>query len=217
MTKSKGYFISLEGLDGCGKSTHIRLLADYLGKKGYSVLQIREPGGCAVSEKIRKILLSREHTHMAPDTELLLYWAARAQLIAEVISPALLQGKFIIADRFGWSTFAYQGYGRGMDLRHISYLKKIVCGSVWPYHSFFLDISLDEMKKRAKIDKKELDRMESQNDEFFMRTRQGYLNLARENQKYFTVLDSTLPIEVTQEKIRSVVNRIVEANNPGIL
>ena len=109
---NQGIFLSIEGIDGSGKSTQILLLKKYLTQKGFTVLQVREPGGCCISEDIRNILLDKSHAVMDSKTELLLYWAARAQIVAEIIIPALAQGKFVLADRFGWSTFAYQGVGR---------------------------------------------------------------------------------------------------------
>ncbi|MFC1584960.1 dTMP kinase [Fibrobacterota bacterium] len=209
-----GFFFSLEGLDNCGKSTQIKLLTDHLEKKGHAVLQVREPGGCVVSEKIREILLNKDHENMALNTELLLYWAARAQLIFELISPALETGRSVIADRFGWSTFAYQGYGRKMNLTDISFLRELICGAIWPHHSFFLDISVNEMKKRTQSQRKRLDRIESQGDDFFSRIRKGYLSLAGEHREVFTVIDGCLPIETIQKKIQDVVEGIIQGKNP---
>jgi dTMP kinase len=209
----KGIFLSFEGIDGCGKSTQIRLLSTHLEEKGFSVLLVREPGGCIISEKIRDILLHKAHLQMSISTEHLLYWAARAQLVEEVISPALEQGKIVLADRFGWSTYAYQGYGRGMSLKDIDYLRKLVCGEVWPHHSFLLDISLEEMKKRTRMAAKEPDRMESQADNFFERIRKGYLSLAKENPRSFTILDGSGKKEEINGKIITRVNRLIDAED----
>ncbi|MBF0432727.1 MAG: dTMP kinase [Fibrobacteria bacterium] len=204
-----GLFISLEGIDGCGKSTQVKLLTSYLEEKGLEVLHIREPGGCAVSEQIRDILLQKKNSQMVPDTELLLYWAARAQLTQEVIAPALKKDNCILADRFGWSTFAYQGYGRGMDLEAISFLQKFSCGSIWPHHSFLLDISVEAMQSRLATTGAEPDRMESQGDAFFERTRAGYLELAKQNSHSFTVLNGLQDKNNLQQQIREVIQRII--------
>ena len=204
-----GIFISIEGLDGCGKSTQVSMLSKWLEEMGRSVLSIREPGGCPISEKIRDILLDKSHVEMDPKTELLLYFAARSQLISEMIKPALSEGKAIIADRFGWATFAYQGYGRQMDLNEIGDLQKIACQSIWPMHSFLLDIPIDVMKKRLGRPEK-LDRMELSGDDFFNRTRAGYLKIAGENQSQFTVLDGNEDIDSIFEKITKKVSIILE-------
>ena len=150
---------------------------------------------------------------MDPKTELLLYFAARAQLIAEVLEPALQQDKVVVADRFGWATFAYQGYGREMDLKEITALRDIACRAVWPQHSFLLDISLDVMKLRLGKPQK-LDRMELSGDAFFERTRAGYLKIAQENQAQFTVIDGNDKIQSIFDKIAEKVNLIVQDSLP---
>ena len=204
-----GLFISLEGLDGCGKSTQASMLTDWLRENGRDVLNIREPGGCKISEQIREVLLNKSNMEMNPKTELLLYFAARAQLIKEILEPALSEGRIVVADRFGWATFAYQGYGRQMDLKQISILKEIACESIWPQHSFLLDISIDVMKSRLSSHKK-LDRMERSGDSFFSRTREGYLRIAEENAGRFTVLNGNDKIQAIFNKITSKVSTILK-------
>lgn len=182
-------FFSLEGLDGSGKTTQILLLAEQLKSGGRDVVTVREPGGTSVSDSIRRLLLSPENP-IVPTAELLLFSAARAQLVAQVIAPALADGKVVLADRFGWSTLAYQGYGRGMDREQIRILSGIACGGTWPAHSFLLDLPAEDMRARLDSGRRQADRMESENARFFERVRTGYLEIARENADRFTVLDA---------------------------
>jgi dTMP kinase len=142
---------------------------------------------------------------MSTMSEFLLYWAARAQLVHEVITPALKNGDIVLADRFGWSTFAYQGYGRGMDLAPIQYLRNLACGKIWPAFTVLLDISPAVMRKRMNAENKNPDRMESQNNDFFTRTREGYLTLTRENPEFFTVVDGNLDICIIEKIIRTAI------------
>jgi len=203
-----GIFISLEGLDGCGKSTQAAKLTEWLRSRGKSVLNIREPGGCSISEQIRSLLLNKKNSEMDAKTELLLYFSARAQLVQEIIAPALAQDKVIVADRFGWATFAYQGYGRKMDLDQIAQLKNIACGDIWPDYSFLLDIPLELMKTR--LDNPEnWDRMESSGDAFFNRTRQGYLEIAKKNPNTFTIIEGHEPIDKVFEQIKEKVKQFL--------
>ncbi len=204
-------FFSLEGLDGSGKSTQLTLLESALRGEGHQTLSVREPGGTALSTRIREILLAPEHGEMAPMTELLLYSAARAQLVHEIISPSLRAGSVVLADRFGWSTLAYQGYGRGMDRAVIDSLLQAACGDVWPLHSFLLDIPPSSMRDRLAAEGRNLDRMENENLEFYGRVREGYLALARENPGSFTVLDARQDREFLHQTILSGVRDCLRA------
>lgn len=198
-------FFSFEGLDGCGKSTQIQHLASFLSSQGHSITHIREPGGCPISEQIRQTLLVNKNTNMSTMSEFLLYWAARAQLVHEVITPALRNGDIVLADRFGWSTYAYQGYGRGMNLEPIQYLRNLACGKIWPSHTILLDIPPAVMRKRLNAGNKNPDRMESQDNDFFTRTREGYLTLTRENPESFTVVDGNMDICIIEKIIRKAI------------
>jgi dTMP kinase len=182
-------FFSLEGVDGSGKSTQLVLLADALRSKGFDVITPREPGGTPVSDRIRQVILSPDHP-VAPEAELLLFSAARAQLVSEVIAPALLAGKVVLADRFGWSTWAYQGYGRGIDPARIRFLFQVACGGTWPSHSWLLDLPADRMRARLAEAGRGPDRMEAEKVEFFERVRAGYLEIAKAHPGHFTVLDA---------------------------
>ena len=182
-------FFSLEGVDGSGKSTQLSLLADHLRAAGRDVVTVREPGGTPVSDSIRKLLLDPANP-IAPAAELLLFSAARAQLVEQVIAPALAEGKIVLADRFGWSTLAYQGYGRGMAPKRIMELFSIACGSVWPLHSFLLDLPVAAIAGRLAAGGRPADRMESAGTGFFERVGEGYRAIAREHADRFTVIDA---------------------------
>jgi dTMP kinase len=173
---------------------------DHFKASGYPAISVREPGGTLVSNQIRNLLLAPEN-HIAPVAELLLYSAARAQLVSEVIDPALKAGKVVIADRFGWSTLAYQGYGRGLNHGQINILLDLACGPVWPIHSFLLDIPVATMRTRLLTEGRPADRMENENAAFFSRVCEGYRAIAVENGERFTVLDGTLPTETIHETI----------------
>ncbi len=174
-------FFSLEGIDGSGKSTQIDMLISALESEGYSVVKLREPGGAKISERIREILLDASFKGvMADKTELLLYNAARAQVIHEIIQPALDAGKVVIADRFAWSTYAYQGYARGLGADMVQRLTELTCGSCFPELTVVLDIDVARGRARTAKRGEAPDRLEQEKAEFFERVRQGYLAAARE-------------------------------------
>lgn len=183
-------FFSLEGVDGSGKTTQLSLLAEALRKQGFETVSIREPGGTPVSDRIREVLLSPDHP-VAPEAELLLFSAARAQLVSEIIAPALKAGKVVLADRFGWSTLAYQGYGRGLDQAPIRFLFRVACGDIWPSHSYLLDLPTGLMRERLAVAGRGKDRMEGEKADFFERVRRGYLDIAVRYPGHFTVLEAT--------------------------
>lgn len=201
-------FFSLEGVDGSGKSTQLLLLADALRAKGFEVITPREPGGTPVSDRIREVLLSPDHP-VAPEAELLLFSAARAQLVSQVIAPALAAGKVVLADRFGWSTWAYQGYGRGLDSARIRFLFRLACGEVWPCHSWLLDLPADRMRARLAEAGRGRDRMEGETVEFFERVRAGYLDIAKAHPGHFTVVDAVGERKaIHQTLLASVLQRL---------
>ena len=173
-------FFCLEGIDGCGKSTQLKKIALDLENAGYEVLCIREPGGVEISEKIRQLLLDVKYKGIMCDkTELLLYNAARSQLIAEKIAPALAKGKVVLADRFAWSTLAYQGYSRGIDPQTILELSQIACGEYTPELTIVLDLSVEESRRRQAGEGRTPDRLESEAADFFERVRNGYQQMAK--------------------------------------
>jgi len=193
-------FICLEGIDGCGKSTQIAALENLFKNKGLEVLCIREPGGTEISEETRKILLDPAHKGKMSDiAELLLYSAARAQLIHEVIKPALKKGIAVLADRFAYSTLAYQGYGRGLNIDMIKNLQGITCGDCFPSKTFILDIEVSLSRERQQKDKTRgrADRIEQEKNDFFERVAKGYRAIAKENPENCVLLNAaSLPEDI---------------------
>ena len=179
--KTAKRFFSLEGIDGSGKTTQIDMLIEALTAEGYSVVKLREPGGAKISERVREILLDPGFKGVMGDkTELLLYNAARAQVIHEIIQPALDAGKVVIADRFAWSTYAYQGYARGLGADMVQRLTELTCGSCFPELTVVLDLTVERSRARTAKRGEAPDRLEQEKAEFFERVRQGYLAAARE-------------------------------------
>lgn len=199
-------FFCLEGIDGCGKSTQLKRLAEFLTGKGYDVLTIREPGGSEISESIRSLLLDiRYKGVMDSRTELLLYNAARAQVIAEKIAPALAAGKVVLADRFAWSTLAYQGYGREIDPQMVLNLSNITCGKFNPALTIVLDVSLEESRRRQARENRVADRLESEAVSFFERVRNGYLKIAEVFPDCVNVVDANGDMDKIQDQIRDLI------------
>lgn len=205
-------FITFEGLDFCGKSTQVELLEKYLLGKGENVKIIREPGGTSISEKIRNIVLDKKNTEMLIETELILYTASRAQLVGEVILPAIAQGVFVLSDRFHDSSIAYQSFGRGINLEFVDELQKFVIGKAVPDLTFFIDITTDEMLKRKNSVKQiQLDRIERSKIDFFEKVRNGYLFLS-ERESRFKKIDATLSREEIHKIIVTEVEKISGRN-----
>jgi dTMP kinase len=198
---ARGVFISFEGSEGCGKSTQIQRLADRFRQAGHRVLMTREPGGTEIGEQLRHLLQhSKAGYAMAPETELLLFTASRAQLVREVITPALAEGTMVLADRFLDSTTVYQGVARRLDPAQVSAINRFAVGSVLPDATFVLD--LDPVEARRRMSQRTLvDRMESQPPEFYQAVRNGYLALARENPQRVHLLDGNEPIETLASRI----------------
>ncbi|SJZ75992.1 dTMP kinase [Selenihalanaerobacter shriftii] len=212
----EGLFITLEGPEGAGKSTQIELLNSYLTKKGYQVVQTREPGGTTVGDRIREILLDNNLNNLEPKTELLLYCASRAQHILEVIKPALLEGKIVLCDRFSDATLAYQGYGRKIDIELIQQINRLSTAGLKPDLTFILDIDSEEGLHRAKgLDKDgfELgigDRIENEKLEFHKRVRSGYLDLAKMEDR-FEVIDANHSVDdIFKVLVQKLEERLVE-------
>ncbi len=201
----RGIFITFEGPEGSGKTTHSKLLCEFLRKNGYKVLHTREPGGTLVSEKIRKILLDPKNKGMDVACEMLLYMAARAQIVKQKILPALEQGKIVVCDRFTDATLAYQGYAGGMDLKVIENIAGIVTKGLRPDITFLLDIDARAGLLRAGRSK---DRMERKSILYHNKVRNGYLSIAKKEPKRVKVLSSRGEITLTQEETRKAVLKI---------
>ncbi len=203
----RGCFITFEGIDGCGKSTQIRFLTDYLKEKGRDHLLLREPGGTVIGENIRNILLDKKNSGMIPMTELLLFEAARAQIVSEVIKPAVEEGKIVICDRFFDSTSAYQGYARNMGSEVVENLNRLATGGFEPDITFLLDISPEGAFSR-RVARGEEDRIEKLGMEFQEKVRAGYLELAEKSPRIVKI-DGTMSPEDTAEAILSHLEGLI--------
>ncbi len=206
MSGAKG-FISFEGIEGGGKSTQVKLLADYLKTNGHSVLTTEEPGGTKIGLKIRTLLLDPQN-QMDPLTELLLYYSSRAQHVREVIYPALLHNNIVVTDRFTDSTVAYQGYARGIDLTLINTLNEIVVPDLKPFLTFLLDIDVEEGLRRNRRAQKE-DRFELETIEFHNHVRKGYLQIAKEEPERIKVIDASRSAEEVSREITGIIERVL--------
>ena len=198
----KGLFITFEGADGCGKTTQLNLLRDYLIQKGYDVLTTREPGAKGLGEKVREILLNYDG-EVSDRCESFLFLADRAQHIDIVVNPAIKAGKIVLCDRHTDSTVAYQGYGRGLDIGQIKMLNNLATQGRVPDLTFVFDVDIKTSMARVG---KEKDRMESAGVEFFNRVRQGYLEIAKQEPQRVKVIDATKPIDQVFEQVKSIVN-----------
>lgn len=189
----RGMFISLEGVEGCGKSTQAELLAQYITELGHSVVQTREPGGTLISERIREMLLDPRNSEMAHVTELLLYLAARAQHVAQLILPALNEGKVVICQRFSDATFAYQGHARGLDMNHLKQMNEIATGGLEPDLTILLDMEAAKGLSRKHHDQR--DRLENESLSFHNKVREAYLDIARQSPERIQVIDANGSME----------------------
>lgn len=202
----EGIFITMEGPDGSGKTTQIDLLKKYLEHKGYDIVIAREPGGTVIGEAIREIILNPEYEEMGHMTELLLYASARAQLVNQVIKPALAEGKAVICDRFVESSAVYQGIGRGLGVDTVYEVNNYALGDVKPRLTIFMDLDAEEGIKRKK-QQAELDRMEKEDLSFHKRVVDGYRQLAKLYPERIVPVDATLPIETIHSIIVEEVER----------
>jgi dTMP kinase len=201
--KSTGKFIVLDGPDGCGKTAQTKLLADWLKEQGISTESFRDPGGTAIGEKIRQILLNPEHIAMSTETEVMLYMAARVQLWAEKITPALKENKCVILDRWLSSTCAYQGHAGGFGTDNVIKIAEDCLERPWPDLTVILDVDLETAAKRLK---KDLDRMERKGDGYHKKVREGFLGLAK-GRKNFVIIDGTSDIETVHKKVLEVIEQ----------
>lgn len=194
-------FITFEGVDGAGKSTHLAWFADALRERGHDVVVTREPGGTALGEQLREILLNQS---MSIGTEALLMFAARMEHIEQVIRPALRSGKWVISDRFSDASFAYQGGGRGLDWNKLAQLEQWVHGDLQPDLTLFFDVSVDVARKRL-ANNVSLDRFEQEHADFFERVRAGYHRRVRENPQRYSVIDAAQTLDMVKHKLEEVV------------
>ncbi|MGN0902003.1 MAG: dTMP kinase [Succinivibrio sp.] len=202
---SKGFFITLEGSEGCGKSTQINNIRQFLESRGRKVMCLREPGGTPIAEEIRALLKNpRDDDSMCDSCELLLMYAARAQLVNTVIKPALEQGIDVLCDRHDLSTIAYQGGGRGISMDHINALRNVVLGDFRPDITILIDLDVKDGMARAKS-RGELDRFEQSKIDFFERVRNTYLDYAKNHPDAVCVVDGASAVDEVFSNIKKVI------------
>lgn len=197
----KGLFITFEGADGCGKTTQLNLLKEYLENNGYEVVLTREPGGKGLGEKVREILLNYDG-EVSNRCESFLFLADRAQNIDIIVTPAIEQGKIVLCDRHTDSSVAYQGYGRGLDINQINTLNNLATNNKKPDLTLVFDVDIETSMQRVGNEK---DRMESAGKEFFNRVRNGYLELAKQEPERIKVIDSTKSIPEVQKDVLEII------------
>jgi dTMP kinase len=194
-------FITFEGPDGSGKTTQARRLAEYLQARGLPILLTREPGGTEISEQIRQVILSTRNQAMRNEAEVLLFSAARAQIVAELIRPALAAGKIVVCDRYSDSTLAYQGYGLGLDLDALRAITQFATGGLVPDLTFYIDVPAEVGLTRRQRGK--TNRLDQKDVEYHTRVRNGYLELAKAEPRRWVVIDGTASVEEVQGQIRA--------------
>ncbi|KXK51719.1 MAG: thymidylate kinase [Chlorobi bacterium OLB5] len=200
-------FITFEGLDFSGKSTQAKLLYEYLKKHKVKCILLREPGGTAISEKVREIILDREHIEMTPLTEFMLFSASRSQLVSQVIKPHLKKGYVVICDRYYDSSIAYQSFGGKMELNHVLQVNNIAAGGLVPDITFLIEITPKAAFARASSRRNSKDRMENKNTAFYNKVYKGFKEIAAKNRKRYTVINGTLSIDRIHNIIISIVNK----------
>jgi dTMP kinase len=201
----RGLFITIEGIDGCGKTTQARLLVEWLREQGYEVRATREPGGTPAGSKIRELVLSNDHSP-PPAAELFLYLADRAIHVAEVVRPALAAGEVVVCERYTDSTLAYQGYGRGLDLELLRRLNGLATEGLKPD----LTVVLDLAPEQARLDAGRLDRLESEGLEFLGRVAEGFRELARQGPERIKLADGAGDVETVRRDIARLVRDFLE-------
>ena len=209
VTQSRGLFITLEGIEGVGKSTNVAFIKSWLEAQGITVLTTREPGGTPFAEKCRELLLLEWEENITSQAELMLLFAGRAQHLAEVIEPALTRGEWVLCDRFTDATYAYQGYGRGLPLAEIQMLETSVQKHTFPDLTLLFDAAVEIGQQRVTQRAAKKDRFENEHLAFFQRVREGYLTRANQFPQRFRVLDASASIENVQQQIVDVLSAYV--------
>ena len=198
-------FITLEGPEGSGKTSHIPHLVEYLREKGRTVFPTREPGGTSIGEQIREVIHDLKNVEMHPRTETLLYQAARAQIVEQVIKPRLADGEIVISDRYYDSTIAYQGYGHQQDLEQVRALVKYATGGLVPDLTVLLDLDVEVGLQRKKKNNAEWNRMDDHEVQFYQRVRAGYLEMVKAEPNRWVVVNAEQKWDVVQEELRKVI------------
>jgi dTMP kinase len=195
-------FITFEGPDGGGKSTQIALLSFYLRQEGFKVITTREPGGTTIGEQVRNCLHDVTNKSMTATAEALLYSASRAQLVEEIIRPALASRHIVLSDRYADSTLAYQGYGRGLDLNDLTRLNRLATGGLKPDLTFLFEIDIEAGLSRRETGGVEINRMDLQTAEFYRRVKDGYRELVSANPGRWVIVDADQPVNAVQNDLR---------------
>lgn len=204
--QTPGLFITLEGIEGSGKSTQIHHLAELLARAGFHVLQTREPGGTATAEAIRHILLTASSQEpVTPQTEALLILAARCQHVTHLIRPALRRGTLVLCDRFSDSTFAYQGFARGLDLQWLRAANEVATGGLTPDLTLVLDLPISVGLARRRADRGEQNRLDRETERFHRTVRKGFLALAAEEPGRMTIVNANRPAQEVQDELSAIV------------
>lgn len=198
-------FITLEGPDGSGKSSQMNPLAEYLRQKGYDVLETREPGGTEIGDQVRKVIMDLKNKSMFPASEILLFQASRAQLVREVIRPAVAAGRVVLCDRYADSTLAYQGYGHQTDLEHLKRIVDFATGGLKPDLTLYLDIDAEEGLRRRSDGDGEWNRMDDYEVEFHKRVRAGYHEMIAAEPDRWVEIDGAQPPEEVQKALQKTV------------
>ncbi len=204
----QGKFITLEGIEGSGKTTQLEFIVEYLKNADKEVVCTREPGGTQVGEKIRDVLLDNQISSMHSDTELMLMFAARVEHIKQVIEPELASGKWVVCDRFYDATYAYQGYGRDISLQRIDQLREFSVGSLIPDITFLLDVSL-QMSMQRVSQRGNKDRFENEKIEFYRKVRDGYLTIAEQNPQRVCLINAEQSIKDVQATIQDKLSTLI--------
>jgi dTMP kinase len=201
----RGWFITFEGPEGSGKTTQLRLMASWLHDEGFDALVTREPGGTPIGELIRDLLHDCGHTTMTPETEILLYAASRAQHVAEVIRPALASGRIVLCDRYFDSTYAYQGYGRGLPLEDLRRITSFATQDLIPDLTLYLDVPPEIGLRRRERSGEAMNRLDREALAFHQRVREGYLALIAEDPVRWRRVDATESVDLVQAQLRDIV------------
>lgn len=206
---TRGRFITMEGIEGVGKSTNMAFVKKYLESKGIPLVVTREPGGTELAEKIRDLLLDHRNQSMVDDAELLLMFAARSQHLNELIIPTLESGKWVLCDRFTDATYAYQGGGRGISIERIAQLENWVQGELRPDATLLLDAPTEIGLARAAGREQAADRFEREKQDFFEKVRNCYLQMAKDNPQRYRIIDASQPLEQVTVQLESVMGELV--------
>ena len=202
-------FITFEGPEGSGKSTQIKLLCTYLLEQNYPVVQTREPGGTAIGDQIRKVLLSPEHDEMLPVTEFLLFSASRAQLVSQFIMPQLAQGRTVLCDRYADSSLAYQGYAQGLEPAPLRQITMFATGGLTPDCTIYFDLDVTMGLQRKQHGSVPLDRLDTKSIEFHERVRRSYLAMAAQEPERWFVVNAEANVNTIQGKVREHVEHLI--------